>query len=137
MLMNGGLSFRRSKTHFSRVSVDMALEQTINAEAKIRLKGIIAFADVNTAVNRWLITNSMRTEIVNKVLVGLDPNDDENNNKEVFPTRVKRDACDLENFCNSIREMINPVDASIIKNVLFTLKQERRRHLQLIIIFCQ
>ena len=106
----------------------MALEQTINAGAKSRLKGIIAFADVNTAVNRWLITSSMRTEIVNKVLniAGLGPNDDENNNKEVFPTRVKRDACDLENFCNSIREMINPVDASIIKNVLFNIKAGRK-----------
>ena len=71
----------------------MALEQTINAGAKSRFKGIIAFADVNTAVNRWLITSSMSTEIVNKVLniAGLGPNDDENNNKEVFPTRVKWD----------------------------------------------
>ena len=82
----------------------MVLEQTINAEAKRRLKGIIAFADVNTVVNRWLITSSMRTEIVNKVLniAGLGPNDDENN-KEVFPTRVKWDARDLENICNSIQ----------------------------------
>ena len=46
MLMNGGLSVQQSKNHFSRVGVDMALEQTINAEAKSRLKGIIAFADV-------------------------------------------------------------------------------------------
>ena len=89
MLMNGGLSFWQSKNHFSRVVVDMALEQTINAEAKSKLKGIIAFADMNTVVNRWLITGSMHTEIVNKVLniAGLGPNDDENNNK-VFPTRM-------------------------------------------------
>ena len=89
--MNGGLSVRRSKNHFSRVGVDMALEQTISAKAKSRLKGIIAFADVNTAINRQLITSSMCTELVNKVLniAGLGPNDDENNNKEVFPTRVK------------------------------------------------
>ena len=89
MLMNGGLSVRQSKNHFSRVGVDMALEQTINAETKSRLKGIIAFAYMNTVVNRWLITSSMHTEIVNKVLniADLAPNDDENNNK-VFPTRM-------------------------------------------------
>ena len=46
----------------------MTLEQRINAEAKSRLKGIVAFADVNTVVNGWLITSSMRTELVNKVL---------------------------------------------------------------------
>ena len=51
---------------------------------------------MNTAVKRWLITSSICTEIVNKVLnvAGLGPNDDENNN-EVFPTRVKWDTCDL------------------------------------------
>ena len=105
----------------------MVLEQTINAEAKRRLKGIIAFADVNTVVNRWLITSSMRTEIVNKVLniAGLGPNDDENN-KEVFPTRVKRDARDLENICTSICELINPFDASINKDVLFNIKTGRK-----------
>ena len=69
----------------------------------------------------------MRTEIVNKVLniAGLGPNDDENNNK-VFPTRVKQDARDLENICNSIREMINPFDASINKDVLFNIKTGRK-----------
>ena len=128
MLINGGLSVRRSKNHFSGVGVDMASEQMINGEAKSKLKGIIAFVDVNTAVNRWLITSSMRTEIVNKVLTiaALSPNDDENNNKEVFPTRLKRDARDLENICNSIREMINPFDASINQDVLFNIKTGRK-----------
>ena len=118
----------------------MALEQMINAEAKCRLKGIIAFTDVNNAVNRWLITtSSMHTEIVNKVvnIAGLGPNDDENNINCVFPTRVKRDACDLENICNSICKMINPFNASINKDVLFNIKTGRRRHLQLSIVFCQ
>ena len=55
---------------------------------------------MNTAVKRWLITSSICTEIVNKVLniAGLGPNDDENNNKEVFPTRVSLDAHGLRIF---------------------------------------
>ena len=40
ILMNGGLSVWQSKNHFSRIGVDMALEQTINAEAKSKSKGI-------------------------------------------------------------------------------------------------
>ena len=61
----------------------MALEQTINADAKSRLREIIAFAEVNTAVNRWLITSSMCTEIADKALniAGLGPNIDENNSE--------------------------------------------------------
>ena len=46
----------------------MALEQTINAEGKNRLKGIIAFADINSAVNRWQVTSSMKTQVIKSLL---------------------------------------------------------------------
>ena len=46
----------------------MVLEQTINAEAKSRLKGIMADADVASAVSRWVVTNSVRNQLVNSVL---------------------------------------------------------------------
>ena len=36
MLMEGGFTVRLSKNHYCRVGVNMALEQTINAEAKSR-----------------------------------------------------------------------------------------------------
>ena len=67
----------------------------------------------------------MHTEIVNKVLniAGLGPNDDENNNK-VFPTKLKQDARDLENICNSIHEMINPFHTSINKMYCSTLNRK-------------
>ena len=51
-LKNGAFSVNRTGKAFSIVAVDMALEQTINAEAKKRLKGNMAFTDVNSAVNR-------------------------------------------------------------------------------------
>ena len=51
-LKNGAFSVNRTGKAFSIVAVDMALEQTINAEAKKRLKGIMTFTDVNSAVNR-------------------------------------------------------------------------------------
>ena len=55
MLMNEGLSAQQSKSHFFRVGADMALKKTITAVAKSRLKGIIAFADVNTTwIDGWL-----------------------------------------------------------------------------------
>ena len=51
-LKNGAFSVSRTGKRFSRVAVDMALEQTMNAEAKKCLKGIMAFADIDSAVNR-------------------------------------------------------------------------------------
>ena len=46
----------------------MALEQTINAEAKSRLNGIMAYTDVASTVNMWVVTNSVRNQLVNSLL---------------------------------------------------------------------
>ena len=47
----GGFSVNRTGKSFASVPVDMALEQRINANAKSRLKRIMAFADISTALN--------------------------------------------------------------------------------------
>ena len=49
MLHNVGFSVNKRGNSFSRVGVDMALEQAINAEAKSRLNDIMAYADVASA----------------------------------------------------------------------------------------
>ena len=46
----------------------MALEQIINAEAKNRLNGIMAYTDVASTVNMWVGTNSVRNQLVNSLL---------------------------------------------------------------------
>ena len=57
----GAFSINRTERSFASVPVDIALEQTINANAKSWLKGIMAFADISTAVNRWIVAASFRT----------------------------------------------------------------------------
>ena len=39
----------------------MAMEQAIITEAKNCLEGVMAFADINSAINRWQVTSSMKT----------------------------------------------------------------------------
>ena len=65
---NGVFSVNRTGKPFSRVAVPMTLEQAINAEAKIHLKGAIAFPTIILAVNRWQVTNSMKTQIIRRLL---------------------------------------------------------------------
>ena len=62
-LMKGAFSIYRSVNTF-----DMVLEQIINPHAKIRLKRIMAYADINSAVNRWHVTSAMNREIANSLL---------------------------------------------------------------------
>ena len=61
----------------------MALEQTINAKEKSRLKGIMAFADFASAVNRWVVTNSMRNQLANFSLELADLKHTSDGNKRI------------------------------------------------------
>ena len=74
----------------------MALEQTINAEAKHRLKGFTAYADISSAVNRWLVTSSLRSQIVNGLLEIADIQPPIEGNKELREKRIKKDTSDLD-----------------------------------------
>ena len=70
----------------------MALEETINAEAKNRFKGIMAFAYINSAVNRWQVTSSMKTQIIKSREI-------KNYNaemKEINHPRIEKDHQDLQ-----------------------------------------
>ena len=64
-LIKGEFWINRSGNAFAGVAVDMALEQSINAHAKNRLKGIMAYADIDSAENRWHVTSPIRSEIAN------------------------------------------------------------------------
>ena len=99
----------------------MALEQTINAEVTSCLKGIIAFADVSTAVNRWVLTGSMRSQIVNKLLETADTKSYDSGNKEQNKVRLERDKKDLEKM-EEICATTNPFQTSVHReDVLFNL----------------
>ena len=85
----------RTGNVFAEVDVDMALEQTLNASAKNRLQGIMNFADVSVAVNRWIVTASMKTQLINAVLEKVDMKNINSKNKETRNSRIKRDNNDL------------------------------------------
>ena len=83
MLHKERFSVNRTGNSFSHVGVNMALEQRINAEAKSRLSSIMAYADVASAVNRWVVTNSMRSQLVNSLLDLVDLKHATDGNKEL------------------------------------------------------
>ena len=85
----------RTGNVFSEVGVDMAQEQTLNASAKNRLQGIMNFADVSVAVNRWIVTASMKTQLINAVLEKVDMKNINSKNKETRNSRIERDNNDL------------------------------------------
>ena len=74
----------------------MALEETINAEAKNRFKGIMAFACVNSAVSRWQVTSSMKTQIIKSRLETTEIKNYNAEMKEINHPRIEKDHQDLQ-----------------------------------------
>ena len=76
----------------------MALEQTINAKTKNRLKGITAYVYVASAVNRWVVVNSMRSQLVNPLLKLVDLKHATDGKKKLQQSQTEKDKCDLDDI---------------------------------------
>lgn len=64
ILNNGCFTVRRPEHDFSRIPTDVALEQTINADAASRLTGITSFTNDYSARLRWTITKATRASFI-------------------------------------------------------------------------
>lgn len=117
---NGALSIRRTSKNFCRSAVDLTLEQTINADAANKLKGVTAYTNSLCARQRWSETHTIRTAIITKVLESLHL--DKTPEKYEGPYQSKIFNQQLQKFSNAVSENINPFSDGINPTKLFNLK---------------
>ena len=125
-LINGAFSVSRTGNQFAGVGTDMALEQTINAHANSRLKGVMQYADVSMAVNRWLVTSSMKTKMMNSLLEYADIKSKTDMCKDLCPSMIERGNKTLRELRTVIKDTSNPFAPEINKDALFNIKTDRR-----------
>ena len=109
-LSQGGLGIKRSTNSFSRVPVDMALEQTVNADAASRFTGITAFANSESARSRWMITRSLRSEIVGRLLESSGIIKAPDSKHDLEEGRIKKDHRDIERIISALNSFSNPFE---------------------------
>ena len=129
-LRSGGVSVNQSGRKFSNVGVDMAFEQAVNAEAKNRFKRIIGHADISSAVNRWINTNSMRSEMVNNVLEIADLDKPIDGTKELRAPRIAKNKEDVQKVENLIKDTLNPFEKSTSVDALCNIRTDRKREIE-------
>ena len=88
----------------------MSLEQTINDEAKSSVKGIMAYLD------RWVVTNYMRNQLVNSLLKLVDLKRTTDGNKELRQSRTEKDKYDLETIKLLLRSTLNTLSCTTDKS---------------------
>ena len=71
---NGRFGIRRTSKEFSRMPIDLTLQQMINADAASQRTGISTFTNSLAARQRWSQTHFLRMSIVSNLLETLDLN---------------------------------------------------------------
>ena len=81
----------------------------------------MAFADISTAVNRWLVTVSMKSKLVHAVLADADIKEVYNDIKDLQPSHIQKDKADLTKI-KEVISTINPFHKDVNKDLLFNIK---------------
>ena len=86
----------------------------------------MAHADAASVVNRGVVTNYMRNQLVNSLLKLVDLNHITDGNKELRQSQMGKDKCDLESIKLLLRSTLNPFSCTTNKYVLFNIKTGRQ-----------
>ena len=121
ILGKGAFTVRRTAHDFSRIPVDLTLEQTINADAASRLTGITAFTNDYSARLRWMITKSTRASFITLLheMAGMITKEDVTG--ELQPKQIQRDGEDLRKIIKHICDTNNPFDINNAPETLYNI----------------
>lgn len=118
---NGCFSLKRTSKSFSRLPIDLTLEQTVNADAACQRSGITALTNSISARQRWAQSHSLRVTIISKVFEELDLSRKEDVSEDLKPHRIKQNCKDLEKLIRAVTDTMNPFSDSINKVHLFNI----------------
>ena len=109
----GNHSVSRSKTvsKFSRVSTDMALEQGLNRDSKMK-GGILGASHDENAVEKWTITAHLRAAVTSnfKVMSELRKNEQLSSCKDLRPITVTKSEKQVQSLSDGLDRMMDPFD---------------------------
>ena len=107
----GNHSVSRSKTvsKFNRVSTDMALEQGLNRDSKMK-GGIIGVSQDEYAFEKWTITAHLRAAVTSnfKVMSELRKNEQLSSCKDLRPIPVRKSEKQVQSLSDGLDRMMDP-----------------------------
>ena len=121
MLEAGALSVRRTNKTFSRSPVDLTLEQTVNADVASRLTGITSFSKPVSARRRWMVSRSVRSELVSHLMDKSGQKQKADVVQELKLSRIQRDNADLNKLITGIGATMDPFLVDFRKEKLYCI----------------
>jgi len=108
MLADGLFSIRRTDNQFSRISVDLTLEQTVNADAASRMTGYTDSTNSYSARLRWSLIKGARAALITAMLEMTGIRQANDAAAELSTCRISRDNKDLQKQISTIEGSANP-----------------------------
>ena len=105
---NGRFGLKRTAKEFSRIPIDLALEQTINADAANQRTGISAFTNSISARQRWVHSHYLRISVVSHLLEKLDLDHKEDVSADLQGSKKRKNAETLKSISSHIERTLNP-----------------------------
>ena len=118
---NGCFSLKRKSKPFSRIPIDLTLEQTTNADADCQRSGIMSLTNSISAWERLAQSHLIRTSILPKLFEKLGMTSKEDILEELKLHRVKQNCHHLEKIISSINDTMNPFASTTEEKHLFNI----------------
>ncbi|CAH1645610.1 unnamed protein product [Spodoptera littoralis] len=120
-LQGGSMGVKRTDKPFSRQPVDLALEQTINADAANKLTGISHTTNSIKARQRWCKSHSIRSKIIAHIMEETDLRADQDITADLELIRIKRHSLQLDHCITHIKQNMNPFSRDVDKDFLYII----------------
>ena len=117
----GGFGLKRTSKPFSRIPIDLTLEQTINADAACQRSGVVSITNSISARQRWAQSHSIRVTVVSQLYEDLGLTSKEDVSDELRPCNLKKNNKSLTKLLTAIPNSMNPFSSEIDKDHLFNI----------------
>lgn len=112
----GYFGIKRTNKPFSRIPIDLTLEQTVNADAARKLTGVTHFTNSIAARQRWAKNSSIRSTIVTHTYEDCGLKRAQDVTSDLEKNRIRQDSMQLHNFIGKIKENVNPIDSPALND---------------------
>lgn len=120
-LKNGYIGIKRTDKPFSRIAVDLTLEQTINADAARRLTGVTYMTNSIGARQKWCKSHSIRSTILTHTYDDAGYKKSTDITSDLEPHNINKNRKKLDSLLQVFRSNGNPFDPKRDKDLLYNI----------------
>lgn len=117
------LGIRRTTKPFSRIPIDLTLEQTINADAASKASGIVNITNSFSARQKWSITHSLRTSVTSTMMEFCDIKSTDDITHDLKNSTIQKSTKNLQTVMQLIKQYSNPFALELSENHLYNISK--------------